>query len=201
MINLLKIFITLVDPKSWTQLLRILHFYHYSHVEPLRQLQRGVGTGIAPNVSLRNGSRIAIGDFCHIGERSSLWAGDATGGISLGDRVSVAPSVFITASDYRFVSGVPFREQPKRERDVIVGSDVWLGTGVVVTAGVQIGDGCIVGAGAVVTKDLPPNSIAVGIPARVVGLRKCLNQPDDTSTNSSITCVESSEKAEGENVS
>ena len=91
--------------------------------------------------------------------------------IIIGDHVSLAPEVFITASDYRFVSGRPFREQPKRELDVVIGHDVWLGARVVVTAGVTIGDGCIVGAGAVVTRNLPPGSIAVGVPARVVSQR------------------------------
>lgn len=131
----------------------------------------GTGSGIAPNASLRNGERITLGQFCHIGESCFLWAGDTTGRIEIGDHVSLAPGVFITASDYQFVTGLPFREQPKRERDIRIGSDVWLGAGVVVTAGVTIGDGCIVGAGAVVTKDIPAGAIAAGVPARVIGQR------------------------------
>jgi acetyltransferase-like isoleucine patch superfamily enzyme len=86
--------------------------------------------------------------------------------------VSIAPEVFITASDYQFVRGKRFREQPRRELDVVVGDDVWLGAKVIVTAGVTIGEGCIVGAGAVVTRSIPPGSIAVGVPARVVAERK-----------------------------
>ncbi|MCH6257869.1 acyltransferase [Puniceicoccaceae bacterium K14] len=128
----------------------------------------GKGTAMAPNISLRNGERISIGKECHIGERSSLWAGDSTGKITIGNNVSLAPEVYITASDYQFVKGIPFRKQPKRERDVTIGNDVWLGVKVVVTAGVSIGDGCIVGAGAVVTKDLPPNTIAGGVPAKII---------------------------------
>ena len=131
----------------------------------------GPGTGFAPNVSIRNGERIEIGRDCHVGERSSLWAGDSTGRIIIGNTVSLAPEVFIIASDYGFERGKPFRQQSKRERDVVIGDDVWLGVRVVVTAGVTIGDGCIVGAGAVVTKDLPPNAIAAGVPARVIGER------------------------------
>lgn len=152
--------------------LRLLHYYSYSHVRERSRLGMGAGTRMAPNVSLRNGERISIGRECHIGERSFLWAGDSTGRIALGDFVSLAPGVFITASDYQFVPGVPFRQQPKNERDVRIGNDVWLGTGVVVTAGVTIGDGCIVGAGAVVTRDLPAGSIAGGVPAKVIGQRE-----------------------------
>ena len=162
---------SLLDPHVWLHPLRILHFYGYSHVREKRRMRIGPGTGFAPNVSIRNGERIEIGRGCHIGERSSLWAGDTTGRIVIGDTVSLAPEVFIIASDYGFERGKPFRQQSKRERDVIIGDDVWLGVRVVVTAGVTIGDGCIVGAGAVVTKDLPPNAIAAGVPARVIGER------------------------------
>lgn len=170
---------SLCDPRSYLHLVRLIHYFGYSHVRPRSKMQVGGGSGIAPNVSFRNGERIVIGDNCHIGERCYLWAGDSTGRIQVGNRVSLAPGVFITASDYRFVAGTPFRDQPKREIDVVIGSDVWLGTGVVVTAGTSIGDGCIVGAGAVVTRDLPSGSIAVGIPARPIGVRKKSSQPSE----------------------
>lgn len=160
------------DPRCYLHVFRLIHYYAYSHVRPRMLLQTGEGTGIAPNVSFRNGERIRIGTGSSIGECCFLWAGDATGRIEIGNQVSLAPGVFITASDYQFVAGLPFAEQPKRERDVRIGNDVWLGANVVVTAGVAIGDGCIVGAGAVVTKDLPTGSIAAGVPARVIGTRE-----------------------------
>jgi len=163
---------SLLDPGAWFHLFRMVHYVRYSHVGPKRRMALGEGSSLAPNVSLRNGERIQIGRHCHIGERSYLWAGDSTGRIIIGDFVSFAPEVFVTASDYRFTKGIPFRQQPKNEKDIIIGNDVWLGTRVVVTAGVTIGDGCIVGAGAVVTKDLPPDSIAVGVPAKVVAKRQ-----------------------------
>lgn len=162
---------SLADPRTYVHAVRLLHYYGYSHVRERRKLELGQGTGIAPNVSFRNGERIRMGRGCHIGERCYLWAGDSTGRIVLGDFVSLAPGVFVTASDYRFEAGKPFRQQPKNERDIRIGNDVWLGAGVVVTAGVTIGDGCIVGAGAVVTRDLPAGSIAAGVPARVIGKR------------------------------
>ena len=165
-------FLSFCDPRTYLHAFRILHFYGYSHVREKRRMTLGVGTSVAPNVSLRNGERIQIGAGCHIGERCYLWAGDSTGRLVLGNHVSLAPEVFLTASDYQFVAGRPFRDQPKRERDIVIGNDVWLGTRVVVTAGVTIGDGCIVGAGAVVTRDIPAGSIAVGVPAKVVGTRQ-----------------------------
>lgn len=159
------------DPRSLLHVFRMIHYYGYSHVGPRRRMKIGEGTGMAPNVSLRNGERIELGRHCHIGEGCFLWAGDSTGRIEIGNHVSLAPGVFLTASDYQFIAGLPFRDQPKRERDIRIGNDVWLGAGVVVTAGVTLGDGCIVGAGAVVTKDLPAGCIAVGVPAKVVGQR------------------------------
>lgn len=162
---------SVLDIRVYLHAFRMLHYYAYSHVRERRGMTMGPGTRLAPNVSLRNGSRIKIGADTRIGERSYLWAGGSSGRIIIGDGVSLAPDVFITASDYQFAAGVPFRKQARRERDVVIGSDVWLGARVVVTAGVTIGDGCIVGAGAVVTRDLPAGSIAAGVPARVLAQR------------------------------
>ena len=65
----------------------------------------------------------------------------------------------------------PIWQQGKRAGKIVLESDIWLGCGVRVLRGVRIGRGSVVGAGAVVTRDLPPYSIAIGIPARVVGQR------------------------------
>ncbi len=60
-----------------------------------------------------------------------------------------------------------FEELPK----TTIGSDVWIGHGVIVKAGVSIGIGAVIGAGSVVTKDIPPYSIAVGAPCKVLRRR------------------------------
>ena len=57
---------------------------------------------------------------------------------------------------------------PNKERRITIGNDVWLGAGVIVLPGITIGECSVIGAGAVVTKDIPPYSIAVGNPARVI---------------------------------
>lgn len=162
---------SVLDVRAWAHLLRMVHFWRYSHVDPLRRASLGRGVRMSPTASLRNGGRITIGDGAHVGERSCLWAGDSSGRIDIGTRALFGPEVFITASNYETAPGVPVMDQPRREADVRIGEDVWLGARVTVLPGVTIGDGCIVGAGAVVADDLPPGAVAVGVPARVVSWR------------------------------
>jgi len=64
---------------------------------------------------------------------------------------------------------------------VLIGDDVWIGIGAIILQGIRIGRGSIIGAGAVVTRDIPPYSIAMGTPARVTGSRlhpDCVNEAD-----------------------
>ena len=159
---------SVADPRAWIGLLRLVHFYNYSHVRPRRRVRLGPGVRLSPTTSFRNPERIQIGARTHIGERSSLWAGDATGRITLGADCLLGPDVYITASDYGTAAGIPVMRQPKRERDGVIGDDVWLGAKVTVVAWVTIGDGCIVGAGSVVTRSLPPGTIAAGAPAKPI---------------------------------
>ena len=55
-----------------------------------------------------------------------------------------------------------------RSKPIRIGKDVWFGGGCTVVPGVTVGDGCVIGAGSVVTHDIPPYSIAVGNPAKVI---------------------------------
>src|SRR5262249_50037952 len=63
----------------------------------------------------------------------------------------------------------PIRTQPMRPRVVRIGAGTWVGSGAVVLA--DVGSNCVIGAGAVVTKPIPDNSVAAGIPARVIQQR------------------------------
>lgn len=167
----LSFVLSLIDPRAWSHLFRLVHYYNYNHVRPRRLADIGPGVRMSPTASLRNGERIKIGAYSHIGANCSIWAGDSVGRVTLGRHALLGPEVFITASNYQTEPGTPVMDQPKLERDVVIGDDVWLGARVMVVAGVEIGDGCIIGASSVVTRSIPAGSIAVGNPARVVGHR------------------------------
>ena len=81
--------------------------------------------------------------------------------------------VIITRSHRHDRTDIPMMDQGfEEERPVFVGNDVWLGDRVIILPGVHIGDGCIIGAGSVVTRDIPPYSVAAGVPAKVIKDRK-----------------------------
>ena len=163
---------SMFDLRTYLHALRLAHFTSYSHVRQVRRLDLGEGVSMAPNVSFRNAERISIGAGSHIGEHSVLWAGNNTGRIIIGEKCLFAPNVTVTASNYGIAQGdVAIMDQPKDERDIVIGDGAWLGANVVVLAGVTIGEGAVVAAGAVVTKDLPALCIAGGVPAKVIGVR------------------------------
>lgn len=112
---------------------------------------------------------IRIGRHVTINEYVFL---DGYGGLEIGDHCRIAHGCSFLSEDHVFDDpDTPIWQQPKRAGKVVLEEDVWLGCGVRVLRGVRIGRGCVVGAGAVVTRDLPPMSIAVGVPAKVVGTR------------------------------
>ena len=162
---------SLLDPRAYLHVLKLVNYYNYIHVQPMRRLTRGGGCAISPNVSLNHAERITFGRAVRVGAYCSLWAGPGAGRIVLGDHVMLGPRVMITAASYRFHDGGPVTAQAMDEADVTVGDDVWIGAGAMVMPGVTIGDGAVVAAGAVVTKDVPAFTIAAGVPARAVGER------------------------------
>lgn len=159
---------SLLAPGQWARMARLVNFLRYD-AAGIAEADVGAGARVSPTVSVRNGGRVRIGAGAHVGQWSSLWAGDDSGTITIGDHALLAPNVYVTASNYDFVGRPgPVMDAPRRGRDVVIGRDSWLGVGVVVLPGVTIGDGAIVAAGAVVTRDLPPGCLAAGVPAVVV---------------------------------
>ena len=87
------------------------------------------------------------------------------GGVTLGDGCLVGHNVVFATLDH---DKRPGRRGDMTAVPIVVGKDVWIGAHATILKGVTIGDGAIVAAGAVVTRDVPPNTIAAGVPARVV---------------------------------
>ncbi len=174
--KLLRLLFSVIDPRAYAHALKILNYYNYSHVTPLRRIKTlghlGEGAAISPNATFANPERIEIGKRLKLGARCALWAGTGSGHIKIGDDVLFGPDVMVTAANYRFNDGHPVTEQAMDEADVVIGNDVWLGTRAIVLPGATIGDGAIIGAGALVKGDIPPMSIAVGVPVRIVGKRQ-----------------------------
>lgn len=86
------------------------------------------------------------------------------------DNVLIAGGVFISdASRGHATAEVPYRDQPNEDAaEIVIGEGSWLGQNCVIMPGVMIGRRCIVGSNSVVTTSLPPGSVAVGAPARIV---------------------------------
>ena len=87
------------------------------------------------------------------------------GGITLGDGTFLGSNVVLATVNHDFD---PENRRTVHPAPIITGKNVWIGSSVTVVPGVYIGDGAIVAAGAVVTKDVPPNTIVAGVPARVI---------------------------------
>lgn len=87
------------------------------------------------------------------------------GGIDIGDGSLIGHNAVITTLNHDIS---PSRRADMHPAPVVIGRGVWFGANVTVLPGVSIGDGAVVGAGAVVTKDVPPHAVVVGVPARQV---------------------------------
>jgi len=87
--------------------------------------------------------------------------------ITIGDDVQIGPNVQLLTPTHP-IEPEARRAKIEGAKPITIGDNVWLGGGVIVCPGVTIGENTVVGAGSVVVKDLPPNVVAVGNPARIV---------------------------------
>ncbi|MET8555748.1 maltose acetyltransferase domain-containing protein [Streptomyces sp. NPDC004959] len=124
----------------------------------------GEGAELRPPLHLDYGSHLRIGPRTFV--NYGLTALDVAD-ITIGADCQLGPHVQLLTPTH------PLEPEPRREkwesaRPITIGDNVWLGGGVLVLPGITIGENSVVGAGSVVTKDLPPNTVAAGNPARVV---------------------------------
>lgn len=124
----------------------------------------GAGTKIRCHEGL-----VEIGDKTVIGQDCTISAYQR---VRIGEQCVIADRVMFIDFDHVVVDVErPIRLQGIYKRDVVVGSNVWIGYGAQILRGVTVGDNSVIGASAVVTRDIPANSVVAGSPARVVRRR------------------------------
>jgi acetyltransferase-like isoleucine patch superfamily enzyme len=117
----------------------------------------------------RQEARLSIGDRTTIGFYTLIYASEE---IQIGSDCMIAPFVYIVDSDHGLDRALPMNQQGNRTSPIRIGSDVWIGAHAVILKGVNIGGGAVIAAGSVVREDVPPYTIAGGVPARKIGERK-----------------------------
>ncbi len=172
-------------------------------------LRIGEGTNIIvfPNSTLMIGANVYVGRYAElaateselsIGAHTSIQDGcNILGDIHIGRYCTFAANVQVSSGNHYFDLFAPLNikdqdalvmSDPVRRkahsRPVIIEDDCWLGFNVWVKAGVTIGKGSVIGANAVVTKSIPPYSVAAGNPARILRKRLNFSPPDTISWNS-----------------
>ena len=147
--------------------------YHWDFARKLRVFfARRITLHVGEHANVEKGAmfnaNVSVGDYSDLGVRCQM-----NGPVTIGNYVMMGPDCLIYTQNHKFDDlSLPMQQSGFSEvKPVTIGNDVWIGGRVIILPGVTIGDGCIIGAGAVVSKDVPPYSVAVGNPARVVKSR------------------------------
>ncbi len=164
------------DPELAEANLRAMDLMEAYNATPIRDGERrrellgelfgevGEGVEIRPPVRVDYGTQVRVGarTFANYG----LVVLDVAP-ITIGEDVQIGTNVQLLTPTHPVEPG-PRRDKWEAAKPIVIGDNVWLGSGAIVLPGVTIGENTVVGAGAVVTKDLPANVVAVGNPARVL---------------------------------
>ncbi len=116
---------------------------------------------ISPLNKLVVGKNVAINAFVHI------WANAP---VRIGNNTMIASHVQITTSSHSY-EHLPYRDF-RTDAPVTIGDNVWIGTGAIILPGLNIGDNSVIGAGSVVTRDVEPNTVVAGVPAKTIRVLK-----------------------------
>lgn len=130
----------------------------------------GAFSRIVVSTSYNNlGQFIHIGNNVGIGEYSRI---GGSGGVTIGDNTIIAQYFSAHPENHVFHNiHKLIKDQGTVRSQIVIGENCWIGAKVTVLAGVNIGDNCVVAAGSVVTKDIPANSVAAGVPAKILKKR------------------------------
>jgi len=132
----------------------------------LRAMLNSVGNNVyfEPNFRCEFGFNITIGDNFYANFDCVMLDG---GGIEIGNDVLFGPRTSIYTSNHA-IDPVERARGGCYAKPVRIGNHVWVGGGVHINQGVTIGDGAVIGSGSVVTKDIPENVLAAGVPCKVI---------------------------------
>ena len=120
-------------------------------------------------VCMTYGGSIEIGENCSINPYTVLYG---HGGLKIGNNVLIAGHCLIIPANHKFDNlNIPISMQGETRKGIIIEDNVWIGSGCRILDGVTISSGAIVAAGAVVTKNVPRNSIVGGVPAKIIKTR------------------------------
>jgi acetyltransferase-like isoleucine patch superfamily enzyme len=140
------------------------------------QIARGGEVRFGRFVWLGDGTKIRchegvveIGDKTVLGQECTISAYQR---VRIGEQCVVADRAMFIDFDHGVVDVErPIRQQGIYKRDVVVGSNVWVGYGACILRGVRVGDNSIIGSNSVVTRDVPANAVVGGVPAKVIRMR------------------------------
>jgi len=163
-------------PRLWVKLFVNRWFHKYGSGSAVRRYTR---MDVLPFNRFELGERSTIESFCTInngvgdviiGNNTLIGIGNVViGPVEIGNNVILAQHIVISGlnHEYRDISK-PIYEQPVTMAKIIIEDDCWIGANAVITSGVTIGKHSVVAAGSVVTKNVPPFSVAAGNPAKVI---------------------------------
>lgn len=196
-----KIIVTALNALSvvLAQVIRLFHplYTKFSRLWHLTLLRSKVINAV-PNTTQLDGrvyvigtGKIKLGEYCRIGSNVILETQE-NGSITLGNHVRINQGSVLVAYDQMTIGddcligeycsirdanhGIELnalmRTQPHTHAPIIISNNCWIGRGVTILKGVHVYQGCVIGANSVVTKNIPDQSISVGIPAKVIRTRK-----------------------------
>lgn len=134
----------------------------------LKTLAKSCGDNVSvhPDVYLFSVSQLTLGDNISIHPMCYI---DACGEIDIGSDVSIAHGTTILSTTHSFENtDVPIKNQPVILKKTRIENNVWIGAKATVLCGNTVHSGSVIAAGAVVTHDVPGNTVVAGIPARVI---------------------------------
>jgi acetyltransferase-like isoleucine patch superfamily enzyme len=138
-------------------------------------MEFGDNVVIGPYSVVRASSPSNVGVGVRMGRNSGVDAYSfigAAGLVEIGENVIMGQHVSFHAENHNYErTDIPIRHQGTRRQGIVIEDDCWVGSNATFLDGAHVGRGCVIGAGAVVRGTIPDYSVAVGIPARVVGTR------------------------------